>query len=114
MEHIRSGAVRALAVTTTERFPRAPDIPTMAESGVPGYEVAAWFGVLAPAKTPQPVLDVLYRNISEILKEEPIRQRLDSLGAVPVGNTPADFARHIEEEVRKWKDVVAATGVKVE
>ena len=114
MEHIRSGAVRALAVTTTERFPRAPDIPTMAESGVPGYEVAAWFGVLAPAKTPQPVLDVLYRNISEVLTEEPIRQRLDALGAVPVGNTPADFARHIEEEVRKWKDVVAATGVKVE
>jgi tripartite-type tricarboxylate transporter receptor subunit TctC len=114
MEHIRSGAVRALAVTTTERFPRAPDIPTMAESGVPGYEVAAWFGVLAPAKTPQPVLDLLYRNISEILKEEPIRQRLDALGAVPVGNTPAEFARHIEEEVRKWKDVVAATGVKVE
>ena len=114
MEHIRSGGVRALAVTTAERFPRAPEIPTMAESGVPGYDVAAWFGVLAPSKTPPPVIDVLYRNISEILREEPIRQRLDALGAVPVGNTPTDFARHIEEEVRKWKDVVAATGVKVE
>lgn len=114
MAHIRSGAVRALAVTTTERFPHAPDIPTMAESGVPGYEVAAWFGVLAPAKTPPAVVDLLQRNIAEIVKEEPIRKRLDDLGAVPAGNPPADFARHIEAEVRKWKDVVAATGVKVE
>jgi tripartite-type tricarboxylate transporter receptor subunit TctC len=114
MEHIRSGSVRALAVTTAERFPGAPDIPTMAESGVPGYEVAAWFGVLAPAKTPPAIVDLLQRNISEIVQEEPIRKRLDDLGAVPSGITPADFARHIEAEVRKWKDVVAATGVKVE
>ena len=114
MAHIRSGAVRALAVTTTERFPHAPDIPTMAESGVPGYEVAAWFGVLAPAKTPPAVVDLLQRNIAEIVKEEPIRKRMDDLGAVPSGITPADFARHIEAEVSKWKDVVAATGVKVE
>jgi tripartite-type tricarboxylate transporter receptor subunit TctC len=86
----------------------------MAESGVPGYEVAAWFGVLAPAKTPPAIVDLLQRNISEIVQEEPIRKRLDDLGAVPSGITPADFARHIEAEVRKWKDVVAATGVKVE
>ena len=114
MAHIRSGAVRALAVTTTERFPHAPDIPTMAESGVPGYEVAAWFGVLAPAKTPPAVIDLLQRNIAEIVQEEPIRKRMDDLGAVPSGITPVDFARHIEAEVSKWKDVVAATGVKVE
>jgi tripartite-type tricarboxylate transporter receptor subunit TctC len=114
MEHIRAGSVRALAVTTAKRFPGAPDIPTFAESGVPGYEVAAWFGLLAPAKTPQTVVDLLYRNIADILQEEPIRQRLDGLGAVPTGNPPDDFARRIEEEVRKWKDVAAATGVKVE
>jgi tripartite-type tricarboxylate transporter receptor subunit TctC len=114
MAHIKSGAVRALAVTTAERFPNAPDIPTMAESGVPGYEVAAWFGVLAPAKTPQPIIDLLQRNIAEIVKEGAIAKRLDDLGAVPSGITPADFSRHIEAEVSKWRDVVAVTGVKVE
>jgi tripartite-type tricarboxylate transporter receptor subunit TctC len=114
MAHIKSGAVRALAVTTAERFPHAPDIPTMAESGVAGYEVAAWFGVLAPAKTPPAVVDLLQRNIAEIVKEDAIRKRLDDLGAVPSGIAPAEFARHIEAEVSKWKDVVAATGVKVD
>jgi tripartite-type tricarboxylate transporter receptor subunit TctC len=114
MAHIKSGAVRALAVTTAERFPHAPDIPTMAESGVVGYEVAAWFGVLAPAKTPPAVVDLLQRNIAEIVKEDAIRKRLDDLGAVPSGIAPAEFARHIEAEVSKWKDVVAATGVKVD
>jgi tripartite-type tricarboxylate transporter receptor subunit TctC len=114
MAHIKSGAVRALAVTTAERFPHAPEIPTMAESGVSGYEVAAWFGVLAPAKTPPAVVDLLQRNIAEIVKEDAIRKRLDDLGAVPSGIAPAEFARHIEAEVSKWKDVVAATGVKVE
>jgi tripartite-type tricarboxylate transporter receptor subunit TctC len=114
MAHSKSGAVRALAVTTAERFPHAPDIPTMAESGVAGYEVAAWFGVLAPAKTPPAVVDLLQRNIAEIVKEDAIRKRLDDLGAVPSGIAPAEFARHIEAEVSKWKDVVAATGVKVD
>jgi tripartite-type tricarboxylate transporter receptor subunit TctC len=114
MAHIKSGAVRALAVTTAERFPHAPDIPTMAESGVAGYEVAAWFGVLAPAKTPPAVVHLLQRNIAEIVKEDAIRKRLDDLGAVPSGIAPAEFARHIEAEVSKWKDVVAATGVKVD
>jgi tripartite-type tricarboxylate transporter receptor subunit TctC len=114
MEHIRAGTVRALAVTTKERFPGAPDIPTMEESGVPGYEVSAWFGILAPAKTPLPVVDVLYRNMAEALAEAPVRQRLDNLGGVPGGMPPAEFAKRIADEVGKWKDVVAATGVRVE
>ena len=112
--HIRGGTVRALAVTTPARWPGLPDVPTMAESGVPGYDVSAWFGLLAPAKTPREIVDLLYRQISEILKEEPIRQRLGELGAEPGGNTPEAFAQQIAAEVRKWRDVVAATGVKVE
>ena len=112
--HIRGGTVRALAVTTPTRWPGLPDVPTMAESGVPGYDVSAWFGLLAPAKTPREIVDLLYRQISEILKEEPIRQRLGELGAEPGGNTPEAFAQQIAAEVRKWRDVVAATGVKVE
>ena len=112
--HIRSGKVRALAVTTPKRWPGLPDVPTMAESGVPGYDVSAWFGLFAPAKTPREIVDLLYRDVREILKEEPIRDRLTELGAEPVGNTPDEFARQIAAEVKKWRDVVASTGVKAE
>ena len=111
---IRGGSVRALAVTTPQRWSGLPDVPTMAESGVPGYDVTAWFGLLAPAKTPRDIVDLLYKNITEILKEEPIRKRLVELGAEPVGNPPDAFAQQIVAEVRRWRQVVAATGVKVD
>jgi tripartite-type tricarboxylate transporter receptor subunit TctC len=112
--HIRSGKLRAIAVTTTKRWPGAPDVPTMAESGLPGYEVSAWFGLLAPAGTPKPVVDLLYKNISGILKQPDMVKQLFELGAEPGGNTPEAFARYIAADVEKWTRVVAATGVKVE
>jgi tripartite-type tricarboxylate transporter receptor subunit TctC len=114
MAHIKSGKVRALAVTTAKRWPGTPEIPTVAESGVPGYEVSGWFGLLAPANTPKPVVDTLYRSIAETLKQPDMQQRLSELGAEPVANPPEAFARQIAAEVDKWKKVVAATGVKVE
>ena len=114
MSHIKSGKIRAIAVTTTKRWPGAPDIPTIAESGVPGYEVSGWFGLLAPAGTPRPVVDALYRAVSEILKQPEVSKQLYELGAEPVGNTPEAFGRQIAAEVDKWKKVVATTGVKVE
>jgi tripartite-type tricarboxylate transporter receptor subunit TctC len=112
--HIRSGKLRAIAVTTAKRFPGAPEIPTMAESGVPGYEVSAWFGLLAPAGTPKPVIDALYTNIAAILKRPEVVKQLFDLGAEPGGNTPEAYARQIAADVEKWKKVVAATGVKAE
>jgi tripartite-type tricarboxylate transporter receptor subunit TctC len=112
--HIRSGKLRAIAVTTTNRWPGAPDVPTMAESGLPGYEVSAWFGLLAPAGTPKTVIDVLYRNIGDILKQPEMVKQLFELGAEPGGNTPEAFARYIATDVEKWTRVVAATGVRVE
>ena len=112
--HIRSGKLRAIAVTTTKRWPGAPDVPTMAESGLPGYEVSAWFGLLAPASTPKPVVDLLYKNIGDILKQPDMVKQLFELGAEPGGNTPEAFARYIAADVEKWTRVVAATGVKVE
>jgi tripartite-type tricarboxylate transporter receptor subunit TctC len=112
--HIRAGKLRAIAVTTAKRFPGAPEIPTMAESGVPGYEVSAWFGLLAPAGTPKPVIDALYRNIADILRQPEVVKQLFDLGAEPGGNTPEAYARQIEADVEMWKKVVAATGVKAE
>lgn len=112
--HIRSGKLRAIAVTSAKRFPGTPEIPTMAESGVPGYEVSAWFGLLAPAGTPKPVIDALYANIADILKQPEVVKQLFDLGAEPGGNTPEAYARQIATDVEKWKKVVAATGVRAE
>jgi tripartite-type tricarboxylate transporter receptor subunit TctC len=114
MSHIKSGKVRAIAVTTAKRWPGAPEIPTVAESGVPGYEVSGWFGLLAPAGTPKPVIDALYRAIADILKQPDVAKQLLELGAEPAANGPDAFGRQIADEVEKWKKVVAATGVKAE
>ena len=111
---INSGKIRPIAVTTTKRWRGAPDIPTVAESGVPGYEVSAWFGLLAPAHTPKAIIDELHKNIAEVLAQPDVAQRLYELGAEPGGNTPEEFARQISAEVDKWKKVVAKNGLKVE
>lgn len=114
MGHIRSGKVRAIAVTTTKRWPGAPEIPTVAESGVAGYEVSGWFGLLAPGGTPRQPIDTVYRAVSAHLKQPEVQKRMLELGAEPGGNPPEDFARQIAAEIEKWKKVVAATGVKAE
>ena len=105
MPHIKAGKIRPIAVTTTERWPQAPEIPTMAESGVPGYEVSAWFGLLAPARTPKPIVEQLQKAVSGILKNPEVSAQLLELGAKPVGNTPDQFAAMIEAELQKWRKV---------
>lgn len=114
MAHIRSGKIRALAVTTPRRWPGAPDIPTVAEAGVAGYEASAWFGLLAPAGTPKPVVDLLHRTVAEIVRRPDVTQQMIEMGAEPVANTPEAFGRQIAAEIDKWKKVTAATGVKVD
>lgn len=110
MPHIRSGKVRPIAVTTSKRWPGAPEIPTMAESGVPGYEVSAWFGLLAPAGTPDAVVNLLHRTVAEILREPEMARQLLELGAQPVANTPQAFARAIETDLQKWRKVAKTAG----
>jgi tripartite-type tricarboxylate transporter receptor subunit TctC len=110
LEHIRSGTVRALAVTSLKRFPGVPDVPAMAET-IPGYEVIAWYGLLCPANTPRSIINLLYRNVADILQEEAISKRLEELAAVPGGNSPEEFAKQIELEIKKWKEVVDANGI---
>jgi tripartite-type tricarboxylate transporter receptor subunit TctC len=112
--HIRSGKVRALAVTTAERWPGLPDVPTVAEAGVPGFETVAWFGLLAPAGTPRAVIDRLATQIQAIVAMPDVRARIEATGAKEVGSTPQAFAARIKDDVAKWKQVAAAANVHID
>lgn len=114
INQIRAGKIRALAVTTAQRWPGAAEIPTMAEAGVPGYESSAWFGMLAPANTPKAIVDLLQRDVAAILKLPEVEKFFLEQGAEPVGNTPEQFARVITGEMQKWSRVAATTGVKLD
>lgn len=111
---VKSGKVRPLAVTTAKRWPGAPDIPTVAESGVPGYEVSGWFGLLAPAGTPKDVLNKIQSTIADAVKSLEVAKQLNDLGAEPVANKPEVFAQEIKDDVEKWRKVVKTTGVKLD
>jgi len=108
----RAGKLRAIATTGKNRTPAAPDIPTIAESGVPGYEVATFYGISAPAKTPQPIIDKLHTEIVRVLNSPDIRERLQGLGAEPVGNTPEQYTAFMQNEIAKWGKVIKAAGIK--
>lgn len=114
MPHIKSGKLRALAVTSVSRSPASPDTPTIAESGIPGYEASSWFGVLAPAGTPKDVIARIHADIVKALNTPEIKERLSGQGAEPVGNTPEQFAQHIKSETIKWAKVVKDSGAKVD
>jgi len=111
---IRAGKVRALAVTTGKRTSLAPELPTIAESGLPGFDINAWFGVFAPARTPQPVVDLLYTEFTRALAMPDVRQKMVDLGAEPVGNKPAEFAAYIRSEKDRYARVIKASGAKVD
>jgi tripartite-type tricarboxylate transporter receptor subunit TctC len=110
----RAGRLRALAVTGPRRTPAAPDIPTVAESGVPGYEVTTAYGVAAPAKTSRAILDRLHADLMRALNSPDLRERLQGLGADPVGNTPEQYTVFIRNEIEKWTKVIRAAGIKGE
>ncbi|MEO8203045.1 MAG: tripartite tricarboxylate transporter substrate binding protein [Betaproteobacteria bacterium] len=112
--HVKSGAVRALAVTGRERSAALPGVPTVAESGVPGYEVSAWFGIFAPAGTPAAVIGTLNAETVKALRQPDLRDRMASQGAEPVTSTPEQFAAYVKEELAKWTRVVKASGMKVD
>ena len=114
LNQIRAGKIRALAVTSAKRWPGAPDIPTLAEAGVPGYESTAWFGLLAPAHTPPAVVALLQRHVTAILRLPEVEKLFFEQGAEPVGNTPVEFGKFIAGELQKWSKVITATGVKLE
>lgn len=111
---VRNGKLRALAVTGSKRTGAAPEIPTVAESGVPGYEVTSWYGLSAPAKTPRPIIDRINSEAVRALNSPDLRERLQGLGADPAGNTPEQYAAFIQAETDKWAKVIKAAGIKSE
>jgi tripartite-type tricarboxylate transporter receptor subunit TctC len=110
----KAGRVRALAVTTARRAATAPEVPTIAESGLPGFEMSAWDGVLAPAGTPRPIVDRVNAAIRHALDDPQLRQALQERGAETVAGTPEDFARHIAVETEKWAKVIRQAGAKID
>jgi tripartite-type tricarboxylate transporter receptor subunit TctC len=112
--HIQTGALKALAVTTKARASSLPNVPTMAESGFPEFEAVAWFGILAPAGTPKPIVDRLNKEINAILKRPEISAKLASMGAITVGNSPEEFRKFFSAEVAKWGPVVERANIKLD
>jgi tripartite-type tricarboxylate transporter receptor subunit TctC len=105
MPHVKSGRLRALAVTSTTRWPAARDLPTVAESGLKGYEATGWYGIVAPVKTPHAVVMRLNQEIVKVLALPDVRQQLASFDLEPVGSSPEQMASHVKEELVKWARV---------
>ncbi|MBI1991089.1 MAG: hypothetical protein HYS65_15480 [Betaproteobacteria bacterium] len=110
--YIKAGRLRALGVTTVKRTPALPDVPGIAEAGLPGYEATQWFGVLAPAATPRAIIDRLYQEVSRALRAPDVKGRLNADGADVVASTPEEFAGYIKSETEKWAKVIKAAGIK--
>jgi tripartite-type tricarboxylate transporter receptor subunit TctC len=111
---IKAGKLRALAVTTRSRSALMPELPTIAEAGLPGFETVAWFGVLAPAATPPDVVNKLSAEIARIAKSPEIRDKLVAMGAEPVGSTPEEFKAVIDRDIAKWKPLAQKVGIKID
>jgi tripartite-type tricarboxylate transporter receptor subunit TctC len=111
LPQVKAGKIRALAVTPTKRSPALPDVPTVAEAGVPGYVSSAWFGLVAPAATPKPVIAKLHAETVRILQMPDVNARLADQGAEPVGSTPEQFDKHIRSEIAKWAKVIKEANV---
>lgn len=111
---VSSGKLRALAVSSPQRSPRMPEVPTVAETVVPGYEAFEWNGMFLPAKTPKDIADKLQRAVVEVLKEDEVQKRLADLGAQAVGSTPEEFATFLKKEDAKWSEVVRKGDIKLD
>jgi tripartite-type tricarboxylate transporter receptor subunit TctC len=112
MPHLKTSRVRALGVTTARPSEALPDIPTIAAAGLPGYEATQWFGVLAPAGTPRPIIDRLHREITSALRASDVKQHLAAEGAEIVASTPEQFGDYLTSETAKWARVIKAAGIK--
>lgn len=113
-QHVKAGRLRALGVTTAQRSKVFPELPTIAESGVPGYEDATWFGVLAPAGTPAAIISKVNAELLKTLQSRDVLDRLAPDGGEPVGSTPEQFRNHLAREIARWRKVVKDAGIKMQ
>jgi tripartite-type tricarboxylate transporter receptor subunit TctC len=114
MPHVRAGTIKALVVTASQRMPAAPEVPIMAESGVPDFVSGTWAGLVAPAGLPNPIVDRVAGEVAKIVHDEAMGQRLARDGYQAIGNSPAQFQQFLRDEVTKWAKVVKDAGIKLE
>ena len=113
LPHVKSGKLRALAVTTPDRSTMIPDLPTVSEAGVPGYEFVTWFAVFAPARTPTTILERLYGAFSKIMQMPQVKDGISSQGIEPLVSPPKEFAAFLKADVAKWTKVIKDTGIQM-
>ena len=112
MPHVKAGRMRGLAVTSPQRSPAMPDLPTVAESGVPGYEIMPWSGYVVPMKTPSDIVKRLNAELNKALFSPTVSERMAAMGSIPVGGTPEQLEQHLKREIAKWAQVIKAAGIK--
>jgi tripartite-type tricarboxylate transporter receptor subunit TctC len=110
---VQSGQLRALGVTTAKRVAAAPEVPTIAEAGVPGYDTSSWFAFFVPAKTPDEIIRKMHADTIAVLSEPQVKTKLDQLGVVVAGSTPEELGAHLKAEMEKWGPVIKAANIKV-
>ena len=111
MQHVQAGRLKALAVTSAKRFAALPDLPTVAEAGVPGYEAIGWFGLFAPAATPKDVVARICADANKALADPGVKQKMLAAGAEPSGDTPDQFAKFVRSEMDKWAKLMKERGI---
>lgn len=114
MPHIKAGRLKPLAVTSAQRAPSLPDVPTMVEAGLPGFEAVSWIGALVPTGTPQPIVDKIHADLVAVLQMPEVKKQLGALGAVVVGNSPEQFAAWNRNEISKWSKAVKESGARID
>ena len=114
MAQIRAGGLRALGVAARQRIPQLPDVPTLSEGGVPNFEASSWFGLVAPARTPAPIVERLAAETAKAVQDPELRARFDQLGARLVGNSPAEFSQLVARERAAWGEVIRSAGIKLQ
>jgi tripartite-type tricarboxylate transporter receptor subunit TctC len=112
LPHVRAGRMRALGVTTKSRVPSMPDVPTIAQAGVPGYEATQWFGLFTAGGTPAAIVERLAQETARAVRAPDLKERMSAEGLQPVGSTPAEFSAYLKSEMAKWAKVVKAANIK--
>ena len=114
LPHIKAGTLRPFAITSSERSPAAPDVPTMAEVGIADFEITAWFGFMAPAGTPKPIINKISKDVARIIAIPEVRDRILAQASVPIANTPEEYAAFIQAETKKWAEVIKQANIKAD